>query len=808
MKYTHPIINYDFVDESGGSFLETDNMPLYRPVFVVKAQKGQVNKLVWYPDYPTAEAQLGAETFNRYNSEFHCRDIFLLKDALKTNGAFVIRLGDDGMAKAATKVVAAVTGDSTAFQIKYTAEEVVTSQEGLSELDTFENKPVSSDPALQKTNEVSGTTTFSAFSNIPGYVVKGTEITLTEFAPVLELDGPWDDISKVNFAAIFNVSDLDLGDFEFDEVTGLSGERAYKIPVVNNTLILPPAGSGEVTFRILAYGGASAFNEDADSTEYDYSTYLYNCNGLNTSFELMGVEAFSEGKFGNTMAFDIAPYQDIDLEYSQRLGAYPLQLTFGQFVKNLSTIVAIPTVMSSDTFSFTTNENIIDPSTQSSSGLATKLALYFNSEIKQPMRVVLNKTHIKAFYTLLESGLVYQISHTGNWEHWEVLRRFQETPEKLNILNLSMFIEQPIVSGAPLAYGDPSAILANGAVSCFYNEDKTNDIGGLTPNVWLMLNGGSDGALDVDYPLDARPAVENQNIIQKKIAELWSTVCNSELCDMPRCPFNYIVDSGHTNMVKNATMNIFNCRKDVLPLYSAWTGTNPKQYTETTAILNSNSLVTSLRMYRASLQYGTKAYRAVLMNTIGYVSPLEFDGALPHTAWINRRMAELCSGQSITANIEGSEAVCDMFIENKVVPYKESTKALMWGMGGNYAQHWSPEGIHYASIRTIYEDETSNFSTLAFVNATIFLTQKIPAIWKDFAGSTKPRKTNYTLAKRRLSEMASTLLNGIYTFDVKIYQTAEDKASRIADTVDFSLYGEGGQRIWNFKLIGKDAGGE
>lgn len=836
MKYTHPGINYEFIDASGGTFITTSTLPLYRPLFVIKAQQGMPGELTWNSDYDTAVARYGEETFNSNNPDFHCRDVFMLKDALERSGAFIIRLDDDDMKQASFKLVTKLTGqtgeDPTEIKVTHTKAQA-TYSEGISELDNLDTQVVTPTVTLGTQTTETASIDYAEATELSGFYALKTTVSAKLTHRTIELAGPWDSLSDVRVFAQFKGNNIGndsmpyFTDFSTDYLPvptddGYEDSELIELPNIDGRLIMPPCPD---SVDLVAANTASATIEarlwiiKEDGTAFEAGSRTSQTVTLGTSpdagdvtisgaeFTLFGFEADSAGAFGNNLAFDLAADLDVDSGYVDSLGAWPVRITFASYSDGLSTYVPYSTALSSKSISFVTDPTIIDPSTLASAGFAAKASVYYSDEVPQPFQMVVNTTHIKKFYETLRKALV---ARADSWEAWVAIKMLGDTPEKINPLNMSSFIETPETLNGTETYTAPASSrvgIINQTRLDIELVDDTSKLGGLSNDVYVTLMGGSDGALSVDYALDDRTVPEN--IIQKKLEEFWITASDTPLVDMPRSPFNYIPDSGHSMAVKLAMMNIYTFRKDVMPMFSAWDGsTSAKKYNEATAAIATSTLASSIRMYKASVQYGTKAYRAIIMDMLGYVSPLEFDGVLPHTAWLNRRLCETCGSTSITANIEGDEAECTMFTSNTFVPYKESAKAVLWGMAGNYAQHWSMEGIHYAGLRTVYEDETSLYSNLSYVNATMFLTQAIPAIWKSFASSTESRTTNYSLAEQKLTTAAKKILNGIYTFSVDIYQSVEDEASGISDTIDFSLYGENGQRIWNFNMIARRAEGD
>lgn len=81
-------------------------LPLNRQLYLIKAQKGKVNEIDWYPDFSSAEKYFGAETFNMLNATYFSPASYFLNTIFKNNGAFIGRVADPS-AKAAVAILEA-----------------------------------------------------------------------------------------------------------------------------------------------------------------------------------------------------------------------------------------------------------------------------------------------------------------------------------------------------------------------------------------------------------------------------------------------------------------------------------------------------------------------------------------------------------------------------------------------------------------------------------------------------------------------------------------------------------------------------
>ena len=77
-------------DDSIATILEMEVMPLDKPLYFMRTQKGPVGKPMWCPTYTYARLIFGVDTFNKLSKYWSENSYFLLKTLTK-NGAFIMR---------------------------------------------------------------------------------------------------------------------------------------------------------------------------------------------------------------------------------------------------------------------------------------------------------------------------------------------------------------------------------------------------------------------------------------------------------------------------------------------------------------------------------------------------------------------------------------------------------------------------------------------------------------------------------------------------------------------------------------------
>lgn len=95
-SYPHYVINV--IDESIYTPIVSEFLPLHRPVYAMKTQKGPIGIPQWCPSIVEARRIFGAETFNELNNTYFSKDALFLNNTFPNNGAFIVRLADEATA--------------------------------------------------------------------------------------------------------------------------------------------------------------------------------------------------------------------------------------------------------------------------------------------------------------------------------------------------------------------------------------------------------------------------------------------------------------------------------------------------------------------------------------------------------------------------------------------------------------------------------------------------------------------------------------------------------------------------------------
>ena len=96
--YTYPHWEISVIDRSIYTPLDAEILPLFRPIFFMRAQQGPVGVPVWCESYTRAAAIFGEGTFDNA-TDYYSRESLYLSSLFARQGAFIVRMADSTAAK-------------------------------------------------------------------------------------------------------------------------------------------------------------------------------------------------------------------------------------------------------------------------------------------------------------------------------------------------------------------------------------------------------------------------------------------------------------------------------------------------------------------------------------------------------------------------------------------------------------------------------------------------------------------------------------------------------------------------------------
>ena len=91
---SYPHVDIHVKDNSIFNAIATENLPLHKPLYMMRCYKGPVGVPVWCPAYSTAKKVFGANTFDKRAKKYYSNQAYFLTQTFPMGGAFVMRVAD------------------------------------------------------------------------------------------------------------------------------------------------------------------------------------------------------------------------------------------------------------------------------------------------------------------------------------------------------------------------------------------------------------------------------------------------------------------------------------------------------------------------------------------------------------------------------------------------------------------------------------------------------------------------------------------------------------------------------------------
>lgn len=328
----------------------------------------------------------------------------------------------------------------------------------------------------------------------------------------------------------------------------------------------------------------------------------------------------------------------------------------------------------------------------------------------------------------------------------------------------------------------------------------------------VMLSGGQDGLITNDNIEHYITTVCSTN--DGEIPALTDGAQTLNLQDSARYPFTHVFDTGYTVATKKALMDVLDWREDVKAIistqamYETVNGSLSAKVTMNTQKEDRDigfDASGNLRDYaltkRESILMGTEACRVTLVSQAGRL----LTGAkpwVPLTLWHASKKAQYQSKQYMDREPKGLPySAVEMFSELNWTPSSEDTKADNWDGALNYVQYYSRNGLHYASIRSVYKYDTSVLVDDIFTDAIVYSKHAIRQLWAKYAGVTRPAAILQAQIAADATTVLGALYNNKYVFSVAVTQNADEKKIGYIQHVTVNLTSPATNRVWLVDIV-------
>lgn len=297
-------------------------------------------------------------------------------------------------------------------------------------------------------------------------------------------------------------------------------------------------------------------------------------------------------------------------------------------------------------------------------------------------------------------------------------------------------------------------------------------------------------------------------VFKAYLTSFYDLQINPNLEDSARYPFTHLIDLGFQTDNKFDMLDFMAVRDDIQVLTGPYvhpkfdpdplaTGVSTAEVDISAgAVLRARALT-----IRESVIKGTNSCRATIFAQAGFKPGGRYP--VPLQYWLGLKLAEYDNKVYIDKEVAGlPESAVEIFESIVWVPSPNVLKKLTWDTGLNYCQYYDMKRYHFASIRTVHDNDTSLLSDDGFTRHLVYTKHAVRKIWAKHAGrKTKTVKILQAALEADTIEALRILYNGKYTFSVRAYQTATDSALGYVQRVEIIITSGAPYRVGIFEIV-------
>jgi hypothetical protein len=857
-----PHLNINVKDESAFDAISSETLPLHRPIYAMKTEKGPINVPVWCNNYAKAVSIFGEKTFDNTNLEYFSRSSVFLYNTFPYNGAFITRIGNnDGtgtklMAKASYVLECNIpTSGSVDYTYTYRKLEVGESIANIQATNSGNTVPVM---AFDVTNEgkYGNDLGFRLWNNTSDIEAAYDRINSSK-SSFLELGFVQKDYGFSTFSFVktkyspysfeFATIDGTVEDginVDFENMFGRYFDASYVSPVNAHFY---PAYVKEIQDDMYSkffddsilsvkkeLGGAEILQTPADpwhsisnpivGYEED-DTKAYKINILNgkiivksedpTSYNEVALGDFDEENPNDVDAFNIVDAFEHTGNVTETVS------------KNLFTPHA-PSPQIDDVVTFgnaeTTTINTVEVdgsnilltwdapvgTTGEIDGTSVDIVIALNGGANVTMTVA----------NIAETGCTVDVP--GDVSQFTATEVSPDIGMELLIDGTQVFVTDVIDNAGTyeISWAEDVLITYSGYAEIVLGDNL--DYGFNTPAIVReagmsefvsstpdYLTDGSDGDTDIDGASldDDTGGPLGTNRIEALIEKFYDRTFNPQIEDKAKFPFNTIIDTGYSVALKDELIAFLSFRDDIKIVMSTWSGSDQD---EAMSIATGDMLTAKIVLNPESELFGTGACRGSIFGQYGVLNGEYYKKDVPHTIWYAIKIAEYHNLTYIKQQPNGLPySEVDQFRELSWFPYDKPTKRSLWGNNVNYCQYYDMTHLHFPGLKSVYANDTSVLALDSFVNTIIYIKQLTLPVWAKYAGVDDVNvQATYAMVINDLEQKLGHMLAGRYGFEVSMYQTEEEAQLGFVHHVQIILTGGPAQRVWNLDIICRRTGFE
>lgn len=750
----YPHIDMHVRDDSIANPLQTEILPLSKPLYIMKAQRGVLGVPVWCPQYSDAAKEFGADTFNP-RSKFFSENAYFLKKTFPKNGAFIMRVASTEATDARISIEIGLSKavDENGLPAA-NIPQFKRDSNGNFELELNGTKiPINDAGQTKEEFEESGAEGEFEQATLPGYKIAWRATVRPNTGDTREL-GVVTTASSENFVwyPMVDIKATNPGSWG-----SCYGIRLFFDPSKNTLAGTITNGAATVSLAPVE------LLQDATSATPVIDAYGATCVDGVMKPDVIDADT----------GVDITVSGRVKTAYSGKQ-ALPLEFTY-----------------------LNDNWNIVGKLLMAAELKVREAAaaLYPQLDVVEVGSVTHEDETVTAVYgarTFVDDlfSKVATESDIGGAE--STVGYMANVLSCCNPDGVPYFASCVVGSDDALVSAD-TRVLATDIIVPSSSQS-------------IFLGGGEDGA------------IEDWNIEEYIRAQISSAIKGTHdyLNDYWHCPFNKIFDTGVSIKTKKAYIDFTGVRDNLIAYISSQITWKKNAADVKPPVANSRmddeSIAAALRAYallmKEDVENGTGACRCVVFCHAGKTSDHN-DRWVAYTLWYALKDAEYCNRPFLAEEPkELPNSQVDCFVKTSWVAAQEETKSRVWNSGVNYVQHYGmgDNEVHFAAVRSVYWYETSILVDAGVVNALTFCKDIARKEWSKWAGSTREAGELNKLIKAGLDAKLAYMLHGKYRFKTKVYQTAEDMELGFQRHVDIELWSAGQNRVWKCTVICKREG--
>lgn len=359
---------------------------------------------------------------------------------------------------------------------------------------------------------------------------------------------------------------------------------------------------------------------------------------------------------------------------------------------------------------------------------------------------------------------------------------------KTDETHLMNFITLKTLSGAPYygaAFDDSAPTLTT--------DQKESRASKRTP---FFLSGGGDGTLSLEM------LEEQVGLILDKYID-----GDSEVIDTAINPESIFYDSGFSQDIKDKIGNFIGVRKDTQVVVGTYV------VSEDNTIMNiaderavANMIRTKLKMFAESTHFGTPAFRGAIIAGSGEIIDKRINNRLPLTFEVANKMSKYMgasnfkwkSGSSFDSGV-GANITLLKNIEPNFIP--QGIKPALWTSEMNWPQPIGINRYHFASLQTVYGDDTSILNGIETMVAIGSLEKIGIETWRNFTGNNSLSEAQFKDAVEGfVNERVKGIFDNKYVVVPEVIFTASDKARGYSWTLVNKIYGNNKKTVMTYSI--------